>query len=54
MISPCTGVCRINRRSMLCEGCHRSLAEIAEWLEYSDERKRALIEELPGRNPAAD
>jgi len=54
VISPCTGVCRINPRSRLCEGCRRSLAEIAEWLGYSDAEKRAIIAALPARDPFAD
>jgi predicted Fe-S protein YdhL (DUF1289 family) len=53
VISPCIGVCRINRDSHLCEGCRRTLTEIAEWLHLSDDQKRAVIAALPGRDPQA-
>jgi predicted Fe-S protein YdhL (DUF1289 family) len=53
VISPCTGVCRINRRTYLCDGCRRSVTEIATWLELSDEQKRALIAELATRDTSA-
>jgi predicted Fe-S protein YdhL (DUF1289 family) len=49
VLSPCTGVCQLDA-SGLCEGCHRSAAEIASWLHLDDERRLHLIEvELPRR-----
>lgn len=54
VISPCISVCRINPRTRLCEGCHRTMAEIAAWLDYSDDQKRAIIAELPSRDPYGD
>ena len=54
VISPCTGVCRLNPRTRLCEGCRRTLAEIAGWLDYPDERKRAIIAALAHRDPFRD
>ena len=54
VISPCTGVCRINRRTHLCEGCRRSLSEIAAWFDYSDDQKQAVIAELATRIPTPD
>ncbi len=50
-ITPCIGICRLNGATGLCEGCHRSLTEIAEWLNYSDRRKRQILEQLPARRP---
>jgi predicted Fe-S protein YdhL (DUF1289 family) len=44
--SPCTNVCRMDARSGLCEGCLRSLDEIAAWGRMSDEDKRRLWSEL--------
>jgi uncharacterized protein len=35
--------------SGLCAGCYRTLDEIAGWIEFSDEAKRALIAALPAR-----
>ena len=29
--SPCTGVCRIDPQTEFCEGCGRSINEIAAW-----------------------
>ena len=52
-ISPCVGICRINPDTRLCEGCRRSLTEIAEWIFYTEDEVRAVIEELPGRDPFA-
>lgn len=53
VISPCISVCRINRRSRLCEGCRRSMSEIADWLELSDDQKREIIADLATRDPFA-
>ena len=54
VISPCTSVCRMNPRTELCEGCGRTLTEIAEWLLYSDDEKRALLGELATRDAFGD
>jgi len=54
VISPCIGTCRINRRSRLCEGCRRTIGEIADWLSLSDAEKRAVIAELRNRDPFSD
>lgn len=40
--SPCIGVCTLDARSV-CTGCGRLLAEIAEWSQASDARKRQVI-----------
>jgi uncharacterized protein len=47
--TPCTKVCRIDRESRLCEGCLRSLDEIAEWGRMSPEARRRVMAELPER-----
>jgi predicted Fe-S protein YdhL (DUF1289 family) len=43
----------MDRRSGLCAGCRRTLTEIAEWVTYSDDEKRAIIADLPNRDPSA-
>ncbi len=46
--SPCISVCRMDPRTQLCEGCFRTLDEIAAWSRLEDEGKRkvwALISE---------
>ena len=40
--SPCTNVCRIDARTGWCEGCRRTLDEIAAWSTMSDADKRAV------------
>ncbi len=47
--SPCNNVCRMNPETELCEGCLRTLAEIAAWSGMSAEEKRAVLARLPAR-----
>lgn len=42
VLSPCTGVCRLDDAGY-CEGCHRSGAEIAHWLQFTDAQRRHLM-----------
>ena len=49
--SPCIDLCVIDERTGLCEGCHRSLDEIAEWSTYTAAERRRIIEELESRAP---
>jgi len=44
--SPCTSVCRLDPRTGLCEGCLRTIDEIAAWSSMSDEAKRAVWVQL--------
>lgn len=46
--SPCTGVCVIDDDG-LCEGCARTLDEIAGWSAGSFAQRRAILAALPGR-----
>lgn len=50
--SPCVDVCRMDAASGYCEGCRRSLEEIAFWSEYTPEEKRAVLALLPARKQA--
>jgi len=47
--SPCTGVCEIQPRSGLCRGCLRTLAEIAGWSGFDEQKKRTIIAQLDRR-----
>jgi predicted Fe-S protein YdhL (DUF1289 family) len=47
--SPCVNVCRMNDASGYCEGCRRSLDEIACWSIYTPAEKRAVLALLPAR-----
>ncbi len=53
MVSPCVGVCIIDSRSGYCRGCKRTLTEVAEWLLYTDDEKRAVQAELKKRYVSA-
>ncbi len=49
--SPCINVCQMNEATGWCEGCHRTLDEIAVWSRLDDAGKRdvwALIEQRLG------
>ena len=47
--SPCNNVCRIDERSGWCEGCRRTVDEIARWGSVDDDERAAILAELPGR-----
>ena len=51
--SPCVDVCRMNPDTRLCEGCFRTLDEIAAWAGLNAEEKRAVLARLPARRPRA-
>ena len=50
--SPCISVCRIDPASGWCEGCYRTIDEIARWAVLDDAEKLAVWTEL-GRRRAA-
>lgn len=47
--SPCIGICRVNHDDV-CEGCLRTLDEIAEWSTVSDDRRRAILDAIAARS----
>lgn len=47
--SPCISVCRIDAHSGLCEGCFRTLDEIAGWSALAEAEKLALWRALERR-----
>jgi predicted Fe-S protein YdhL (DUF1289 family) len=47
--SPCISVCRMDAATGLCEGCFRTLDEIASWGMASDEERRAMWMQLAQR-----
>ena len=51
--SPCISVCRMNAASGLCEGCSRTLAEIATWASLDDAGKRTVWQNIEQRRAAA-
>ncbi|MGZ8254300.1 MAG: DUF1289 domain-containing protein [Burkholderiaceae bacterium] len=50
--SPCTDVCRVDAASGWCEGCLRTIDEIAAWGALDDGAKREVWKRLPGRRQA--
>ena len=53
LLTPCIGVCTMNPQG-LCDGCHRTLDEIAGWSQMDDERRQHLMDEvLPTREADA-
>ncbi len=47
--SPCTNICRMSTLTGYCEGCLRSIDEIARWSGFSHAEKRAVLKRLPAR-----
>ena len=48
--SPCISICKMDAASGWCEGCLRSIEEIARWSQMDDEEKRAVWAQLPQRH----
>jgi predicted Fe-S protein YdhL (DUF1289 family) len=49
VLSPCIGVCCLGEDG-LCDGCHRTNAEIARWSQMNDDERLHLMEAvLPER-----
>ncbi len=51
--SPCINVCRMDERSGFCEGCLRTIDEIACWSGYTREEKLAVLAKLEPRRRSA-
>ncbi|MBK8183884.1 MAG: DUF1289 domain-containing protein [Candidatus Competibacteraceae bacterium] len=47
--SPCIGICVINPQTQLCDGCLRTLDEIASWWDYNPAQKQAVLGKLESR-----
>ena len=47
--SPCRNVCRMDAASGQCEGCLRTIDEIAGWASRDDADKRRIWAALPER-----
>ena len=52
VLSPCVGVCSLDAEGV-CEGCHRTVAEIARWSQMGDDERLRIMEVvLPARESA--
>ena len=52
VLTPCIGVCQLDPQGF-CDGCFRTGAEIAAWMQYSDVQRQHLMDVvLPAREAA--
>jgi len=47
--SPCIGVCAIDETGSYCQGCMRTLSEIANWTQYTSSERRRIMSILAER-----
>ena len=47
--SPCVNICRMHAGTGWCEGCGRTIDEIAAWGSLGDEARRRIWQLLPER-----
>lgn len=47
--SPCVSICRMDVASGFCEGCFRTIDEIADWSTLTDDARRKVWGELRAR-----
>lgn len=52
--SPCISICRMDTQSGLCEGCLRTLDEIADWGAMPDAGRRAVLGAIEARRAALE
>ena len=48
--SPCIKICVIHPSERLCTGCFRSLEEIGQWSQSTDQDRNRIMDELPSRS----
>ena len=49
IVSPCIGVCAINDSNGFCQGCYRTVEEIREWWNMTDEERDKVMGALDQR-----
>ncbi len=49
IVSPCIGVCAINDANGFCQGCYRTVEEIREWWNMSDQERDKVMSALDQR-----
>jgi predicted Fe-S protein YdhL (DUF1289 family) len=49
VISPCTKVCVMDADDRYCQGCKRTLDEIARWGGMTDAQRADVMAQLPAR-----
>ena len=49
VMSPCIGICTLDRKSGYCLGCKRAIDEIGRWMTLEDPERQKILDQLPGR-----
>ena len=49
MITPCVNRCKLDEDSKICLGCKRTVREITDWSQMTDEQRIKIIKELKHR-----
>ncbi|MDB5771625.1 MAG: uncharacterized protein V7606_2484 [Burkholderiales bacterium] len=52
--SPCINVCKMHPETGLCDGCSRTIGEIALWSQATNEAKRAIWKQIRQRRGGHD
>ena len=52
LASPCINICRMNPQTGLCEGCFRSIDEIAGWSRMGESGQRRVLDLVARRRAA--
>lgn len=47
--SPCIGTCMLFPGTQMCSGCFRTVDEVRDWIEMTDEERLAVVAELDER-----
>jgi len=50
MKSPCINVCDINKKTATCRGCGRTIEEITNWSNLSEEKREEIMKRLEDQN----
>ena len=51
-MSPCIGICTLDRNSGFCLGCKRTIDEIGRWAMLDDVQRQSIVDQLPARKIA--
>lgn len=49
IVSPCIGVCAMNDTTGFCMGCYRTVDEIREWWNMTDQEREKVMGSLDQR-----
>jgi predicted Fe-S protein YdhL (DUF1289 family) len=49
IVSPCIGVCAMNDSNGFCQGCYRTVEEIREWWNMTDQEREKVMGTLDQR-----